>query len=880
MRSYSELADPRLAQLGVDSLRIVLDALPVALYLKDRDGRILFLNREWHASFGDLGAIVGNTPHESYTKELADKVVAGDERAFAEGGLTFEATRQMESGTRRFVVRRIVLRDTELGDLLIGICEDVTPWRTAERELRDERSIGETVLTHSHALLLVIDQNRRVVRFNRACEAASGLTTDQVMGCPYEQLFERPDEEPSVRHMKEVFETGEAVRFEAPCPGKRHEPRTVSWTWVPVKGPDNGVEFIVATGIDVSDQRRVERALKESEKQFRLLWERSNDGMRILDVTGRTLMVNEAYAQMVGRRQDELIGRPFWEVYAGPTAEEMRINWGLWNPREPNPFRSLQRLERADGSVAWLDLLVSEIEVPGGDSLILTIARDVTGSRRLAEQMETARAEAEAASAAKSQFLANMSHELRTPMNAILGLTSVVLETHLDSVQHDHLLLVKESAESLLRLLNDLLDFSKTDAGMMRLDPVPFRLQDTLVTVIRTRSSRISPARVELRLDLHEDVPEWLVGDSLRLRQVLLNLVGNALKFTERGSVTLEVLRRGTDDSGSIRLRFAVRDTGIGIPADKQEVIFEPFTQADGSTTRKYGGTGLGLSISSELVALMGGSLTCRSEVGVGSEFAFEVSFGSYREPDGLAPRLRILVAEDNRANQQLLCSLLEKAGHSVAVVDSGAEAVARASEEAFDLLLMDIQMPDLDGIAATRAIRDAERRRGAGEHAYIAAMTAETSQESRARCAESGMDGFLSKPIHREDLDAAISAATGRRSIAVPFEEPLMDVAAALNRVDGDRELLREVARLFESDYPRSITEIRDAIAADDALKVERSAHGLKGSVANFGAAAAVSAALSLETMGRSGNLHGAAAELERLEAVLVRLQSELSRL
>lgn len=875
-----EFADKSFARLRAESLRQLLDAMPCAAIVKDREGRVLFLNRMWRERMTALGTQVGKTPHETYPRELAELLTQQDESVFATGATTIEALGPCPTDERQFLVRRVAVRGTELGDVEVGICEEITQMRDAERELRRERSIIEAVLFHADALLILVDSEGRVLRFNRACEEASGYKAEEVIGKYYPSLFQSPaDAQTRIAGLGRMMAAKGSLAFEAPWLAARGEPRTISWTLTPLKDSQGNIEHVVGTGLDVTYQRQIEQALRESEQQFRLLWERSNDGMRILDGEGLTVVVNEAYARMVGRRQDELIGRPFWEMYGGATGEAMRANWDAWMQTDPRSYRGEQAVRKPDGAEVWLDLLISPIELPGRSRLILSIARDITPSKRQAVEIAAARAVAEAASAAKSQFLANISHELRTPMNAILGLTSLVLESPLDAAQHAYLETVRESAVNLLSMLNDLLDFSKTDAGMMRLDPVPFALQSMLDGVMRTSQTRTNGAQVEVALEIGEGVPPEVIGDALRLRQVLLNLLGNAIKFTERGWVRLRVDKIGMQRPGAVQIRFAVIDTGIGIPADKQTVIFDAFTQADGSTTRQYGGTGLGLSISSQLVQLMGGRLECVSEVGVGSEFSFEALLGvpERRQTDDGAKRpFRVLVAEDNLANRTLLTGLLERDGHSVSAVASGRQAIERAENEHFDLLLMDVQMPEMDGIAAAVAIREMEKRLGRVAAVYLAAITADTSAESRTRCEESGMNGFLSKPIVRGELERVVQAAAAQASPRGHGQIEI-DLEAALGRVGGDLELLREVAQLFLGDYPNNIAEIRQAITEQNANALERGAHTLKGAVANFGAATTVAAAFALEKIGRSGDLTTAQSTLLNLEAALAALVPEL---
>ncbi len=670
------------------------------------------------------------------------------------------------------------------------------------------------------------------------------------------------------------------------------------------------------------------------------------------------------------------------------------------------------------------------------DTKIAEVAALAENLERMRRALLSARDIALQAASAKTEFLANMSHEIRTPMNGIIGMLELTLRTELTPRQREFLRMASSSADSLLRLLNDILDFAKIEARKLGLENIPFRLRDSIGDTLKLLAGQAHEKGLELAYSIDADVPNALMGDVGRLNQILINLVSNAIKFTPQGEVVVQVEKESQGEE-EVCLHVAVRDTGIGIPPDKQQIIFEAFAQIDASTTRQFEGTGLGLSISSHLVDLMGGKLWVKSEVGKGSTFHFTTRLGVQKdtvpEPyqtkvhvielpvlvvddnptnrrifaemlthwgmrpttadsgaaalqqmkqaadagrpfplvllDGMMPgmdgfkvaeqirqdpgltrvtimmlssadrpgdlnrcrelgitvyvrkpvkhselynavqtalgttamaseasrpshlvlpkplrRLRILLAEDNPINQQLAATLLEERGHTVRVAVNGKEALDILAQESFDRVLMDVQMPEMDGFQATAAIRRSEK--GTNTHLRIVAMTAHTMKGDRERCLAAGMDDYVPKPIREDQLFAAVEgwpSELDKSQISEDGEaqrKPVLNWQAALARVKGKEELLKRLVPLFLEQFPKLLSEAREAIAQRDNKTLERAAHTLKSSAGSLCAFAASDAAQRLEEIGRDPELANAEAAYGKLEEEIARLEPVLNNI
>ncbi|WP_299641824.1 hybrid sensor histidine kinase/response regulator [Devosia sp.] len=509
------------------------------------------------------------------------------------------------------------------------------------------------------------------------------------------------------------------------------------------------------------------------------------------------------------------------------------------------------RLIWRDGSVRYVKGMAEYVFDAAGVPLTLTgTLQDVTDDVEQEQALQAAKQEAEKANAAKSEFLAVMSHELRTPMNGVLGMLSALLETPLDADQQKLVTIARASADSLLLLLNDILDLSKIEAGKLELETTTFELLPLVRSVVHLYAQPARLKNISLESQIAADVPAWLAGDAGRVRQILLNFASNAVKFTTRGGITISVSALAPPMDGQVRLRFEIADTGIGIPIEKQGEVFAKFNQLDRSYARRFGGTGLGLAISRQLAEIMGGAIGFSSEAERGSKFWIELPL-AIAEPEAVADGrreteiapMKILVAEDNTTNQLVARRLLEKLGHTVDVVSDGVEAVEAVMSHSYDAILMDLSMPKMDGIAATMRIRQIGGPSGA---VPIIALTANAMDEDRQACLDAGMTGFVTKPIVLAKLVTALAAcAAGLPDERADVEAEIVQPAAAddfevsLAHLESEvgREIMPELLAAYDADVRRALARLGEASRAEDRLELGRAAHSLRSVAMTLGA-------------------------------------------
>jgi PAS domain S-box-containing protein len=914
---------------------------------------------------------------------------------------------------------------------LDGILSDVTDRKQAEETLARERHLLRTLMDHLPDYIFVKDTQSRFLITNAAhLRVLQVPTLEEAIGKTDFAFFPRELAEQYFADEQAILRTGQPLlnreEMTIDAAGQRQWLLTSK---VPLRDQAGHIVGLVGVSHDITQRRQAE---EERDRFFTL----SLDMLCIAGLDGYFKRLNPAWEHVLGLSIEELLAHPFLH-FVHPDDHSATLDQVHHLAQGANTIEFENRYRCRDGS--FRTLLWTATPDPERQ-MIYALARDITERKRAEAELKQAKDAAETANRAKSEFLANMSHEIRTPMNGILGMTELALGTDLAPEQREYLTMVKASADALLAVINDILDFSKIEARKLQLEKVAFTLPDTLGDTLKVLALRAQEKGLELACHIPPSVPDTVLGDPGRLRQVVLNLVGNALKFTEEGEIVADV-SVVSQTAEEVFLHFLIRDTGIGIPEDKQKVIFEAFSQADTSMARRYGGTGLGLAIASQLVQMMDGGIWVESTMGQGSTFHFTAKFGLPQEPTlpttparpadlhGLAvlvvddnatnrrileellgnwhmrptmvadgpsalnllkrgaetgepfplvlldahmPKMdgfvvareirgnpaltgltvvmltsaglpadvaccqelgidaylmkpikqselfdtilaalgrtvkgreakgegrgagvpslpsphpwHVLLAEDNAVNRQLARRLLEKQGHTVAVVSNGREALAAVGLENFDVILMDVQMPEMDGFEATRAIRLQEM--GTGRHVPILAMTAHALKGDRERCLEAGMDGYVAKPIKPQELYDAIERLVPRGAevepevAGTPGPEEVFDRAEALARVGGDTTLLRDLAALFLQSYPVQLAALRDALAREDLGTVQRVAHTLKGSSSSFASRQAQAAALRLETMALSRDLAKVETASAALEKALADLRPTLVRI
>ncbi|WP_339285264.1 PAS domain S-box protein [Paenibacillus sp. FSL R5-0486] len=646
---------------------------------------------------------------------------------------------------------------------IVSISRDITQHKDAERRLRESRQRYRSLFEHNPAAVYSLNLEGKYSAVNSKLVQMLDIPRNKLIG----QSFLSNLDKCEVQHGKHYFDMvkqGEPQYYETRVVNSSGRKIEVSVTNVPIIVDKEmvGVYGIVS---DITERKEYTERIQELSKQHELILNTVTEGIFGLDADGITMFMNPAAASMFGYEAKEFIGKNSHPIIHHTRADGSHL------PQEECPIhmtvldgqiRSIKEdvFWRKDGSSFLVQYQVTPIIEQGQIQGAVVVFNDVTGEREIVRAKETA----ELAAQAKSEFLSMVSHEIRTPMNGIVGMTELLIGTDLSEEQREYAEIIRDSGDALLNILNDILDFSKLESGKMALAYEPFALRKMLEQVAELFKPRADEKHLEIRYRLNPSIPEFMVGDAIRIRQILVNLVGNALKFTDQGSIEVAVdIIKGRKPEDSV-LDFAVQDTGIGIPADKLDQLFQSFSQLHPVINRKYGGTGLGLVISKRLVEIMGGSISVESIEGEGSTFRFAVPAASVdasaeqtasqfhhdrtRQSDKVA--MRILVAEDHPVNRKILREYLEKLGYHADVCTNGVEAIDAISQNAYDIVLMDIHMPVMDGLKATDLLR---RLIPQDRIPPIIAVTGNAKREDKEACLEMGMRDFISKPVMLSEL-------------------------------------------------------------------------------------------------------------------------------
>jgi two-component system sensor histidine kinase/response regulator len=780
-----------------ERMTTTLESLTDGFFTLDRDWRFTYVNRGAERLFAlPRAELLGNhiwakfpeargtISHQQYERALRDNVAVQFETFYPPLGIWFDA-RAFPSTQGLAVYFR-----------------DITAVRQAGEALRESEERFSGAFEHASIGVALVSPEGRWLKVNRALCDLVGYSEAELLTRTFQDITHPEDLETDLENVRRMI-AGEILSYqmEKRYVHARGHLVAVLLNVSLVRDGQGQPRYFISQIQDITERKQTENALRESNEKFHQLADNITDAFWIRSPDMREVhYISPAFERIWGRSAESLYANPQqWADFTVPEDRERVLEAFAALTRNSPSLDVEYRIVRPNGEIRWIRARGFQVRDAAGHLIRLTgIITDITERQRAAAALQTSlveisrtnqalqaeiverkRAEdaAEAANRSKSEFLANMSHEIRTPLNGVVGMAELALGTDLTAEQREYLDMVKSSGESLLTVINDILDFSKIEAGKLSVELIPFDLSDCLATTLKLLATRAHLKGLELASDIRPRVPTALVGDPSRLRQIVTNLIGNAIKFTERGEVVLTVDAQTQTDRGAI-LRFSVSDTGIGVPQEQHEAIFKPFIQADGSTTRQYGGTGLGLAISKSLVTLLGGRIWLESEIGKGSTFHFTVSFDLQQAPapaldtrarDAQMMHLRdmpVLVVDDNAVNRRILEATLRQWHMKPVLAESGRAAVAAMHERklggtAFPLVLLDAQMPEMDGFSVAKEIKkDPELAR-----ATVLMLTSAGRQGDGARCRALGIAAYLMKPISQVELLEAVLAVLGTPS-------------------------------------------------------------------------------------------------------------------
>jgi PAS domain S-box-containing protein len=806
----------------------------------------------------------------------------------------------------------------EIGTLAQAFNRMVAEVNRQKKAVLEQEAFAHDLLEYSAVPTFVIDNRHRVIIWNKACEELTGTKAAEVLGCNDQWKPFYPEKravladiviDNNLGDMPTLYNgysrsplSSDGLQADGWYGALNGRDRFIIFDAAPIRDAEGMTIAAIETLQDITDRKRAEETLSI----LSLAIEQTPTAVIITSHDGTIEYVNPHFTLITGYSAKEAIGKNPRILKSDLHPPEFYKE--LWETLlSGNAWHGEFRNKRKNGELYWEAAVISPVTDSIGEiTHFVGVKEDITARKRMDEELKNAKDAAEAANRAKSEFLANMSHEIRTPMNAAMGMFYLLQQTSLTDKQQNYLRKAQSASNSLLRVINDILDFSKIEAGKLEMESVPFRLSTVLNNLSDVAAGTIKEKPVELVITTSPDVAEILIGDPHRLGQVLVNLTSNAIKFTESGTVTVSV-ERVAGYENEVELCFSVQDSGIGMSPVQQTKLFNAFTQADTSTTRRYGGTGLGLAICKQLVENMGGTFRVTSEEGKGSTFSFIARFGTpsveeYSGPSsaknsadafslyadiGSFAGIRVLLVEDNLINQEVAMEILEGRGVMVEVAENGAEAVERITRSGitYHAVFMDVQMPVMDGLEATRRIRACS----GFESLPIIAMTASAMSSDRDLCIQAGMNDQVNKPIDVPELFTTLRKWVSPETFN-PFEPagelpgkdggepglleqiPGIDVRMAIQRL-GNAFLLRKLLSSFRQENLETVKNLREAIAQGDNQKVQRIVHTVKGVGGNLGATELSGVALTLEQAMKGGDADAQRSSLEAFEQHLCRL-------
>lgn len=867
------------AEASVEKLLLAVEQNPNSVVITDLNGTIEYVNQAFSAISGYRSdELIGQNPRLLHSDKTLAATYVHMWATLSNGDIwKGEMINQRKDGTEfteSLVVSPVRQADGSISHY-VGIKEDITERKAAEYRLLESEKRFRIVADAAPVLIWMSNVDQQSTWFNKVWLDFVGVSLAQALAQDWGAQLHPEDQLRCRAYYAEHFERRAAFHMEYRLRHHSGEYRWLEDHGVPIFNENKLFAGYIGSCVDIHERKITQF---ERERLLRII-EESSDFIATADMHANITFLNPAGARMVGLAANVNCTQLQIKDMHPAWATQLVLEDGIPTSLRQGYWQRENALLHADGhEIPVSQLLLLHRDDAGHPVLFSTIMRDISDYKRTEQSLTEAKKQAENLARIKTEFLANMSHEIRTPMNAIIGLSQLALNTHLNAQQYDYLDKILSSSQHLLGVLNDILDFSKLEAEQLTLHPAEFDMAELVHNLDNLFLVRAQEKALQFSCELSSDVPRYLIGDALRLQQVLVNLLSNSIKFTERGYVRCTVAVVSPSCNNRIVLGFTIADSGIGISTAQQSLLFRPFTQADGSITRRFGGTGLGLVISRKLVNKMGSDILCSSQLGAGSQFYFQLAFALAKAPNAIEPmtaakpvtseqiklcaaglvNLRVLLVEDNQINQQIAREFLRKADLKVVTANDGQEALDLMAQHAFDVVLMDVQMPVMDGLEATRYLRQQARF----ATLPIIAMSAGVTADERQQCLDAGMTDFIAKPIAPllmiEKIAAAVQGITATTSVLPEDNPAATDSLLALPGFDQQRwQLLQSMlgsgskvldsVKILVETYRAIVDEVQVWLEQGERTTAIEKLHGLKGAAANLGAATLAASADAL---------------------------------